>query len=193
MTTSSGESMHTAAHAGPSGLLAALAGWALSIATVAVLGGIGWLGHATHWSFSFDHDHGGHDAGGHVEAPTASATRPPADTVHFESPTLVERSGIQVVPVERRAVTSEVFCNGVVAYDEHEQDVTPVAKSSGIAARPGSTIALINVFGPIMQRASDFGPCEAGTGAADICRRGWGCATGSGRRCCRWPPRPARG
>lgn len=118
MTTSSGESMHTAAHAGPSGLLAALAGWALSIATVAVLGGIGWLGHATHWSFSFDHDHGGHDAGGHVEAPTASATRPPADTVHFESPTLVERSGIQVVPVERRAVTSEVFCNGVVAYDE---------------------------------------------------------------------------
>lgn len=42
------------------------------------------------------------------------------------------------------------------------------AKASGTAKRPAASIALINVFGAIMQRAADFGPCEDGTGCEDI-------------------------
>ena len=118
MTTLNRALPHDAPHAGPPGPrpLAALASWAASLLTVAALGAIGWLGHATHWSFSFAEHHDGHVGPAHAEP--AAAARPPADTVRFETPALVERSGIQVVPVERRVVTSEVVCNGVVAYDE---------------------------------------------------------------------------
>ena len=101
--------------------LAALGGWALSILTTAALAAIGWYGHATHWSFGLGGDHGGHHAAdestAHADAPdTAPAT---ADgTVRFPSQEALERSGIEVVAVEKRPVASELVCNGVVAYDE---------------------------------------------------------------------------
>lgn len=45
----------------------------------------------------------------------------------------------------------------------------PTAKAGGSQQRTGDgNIALINVFGPIVQRASQLGMCEAGTGAEEI-------------------------
>lgn len=43
----------------------------------------------------------------------------------------------------------------------------PVAGPRSAGGRSGS-IAVVQVFGPIMQRASQFGPCEGGTGAEEI-------------------------
>lgn len=58
--------------------------------------------------------------------------------------------------------------SGVVADVEDTAPQGTVAKTSGAASRPAGNIALINVFGAIMQRAADFGPCENGTGCEDI-------------------------
>ena len=52
-------------------------------------------------------------------------------------------------------------------YDENDQPI-PKAKVSGAGKRPAGSIALINVFGAIVQRAAELGPCEGGTGAEDI-------------------------
>jgi signal peptide peptidase SppA len=62
---------------------------------------------------------------------------------------------------------------GVMAGDHRDDtqygdDGQPMAKVSGAGRSPTPSIALINVFGTIMQRASDFGPCEGGTGCEDI-------------------------
>lgn len=57
---------------------------------------------------------------------------------------------------------------GVVAYEDGETAAEPVAKASGSGRRAAPAIALVNVFGTIMQRAADFGPCEGGTGCDDI-------------------------
>jgi cobalt-zinc-cadmium efflux system membrane fusion protein len=102
-------------------LVASLSSWALSIVTTAALAAVGWYGHATHWSFGFGDHHGGH--GEHDTshaADHADVSAPPAadGTVRFPSQEALERSGIEVVPVEKRPMVSELVCNGVVAYDE---------------------------------------------------------------------------
>jgi len=60
--------------------------------------------------------------------------------------------------------------SGVAADIGHEADerIEPSAKISGAGKRPSGSIALINVFGAIVQRASELGPCEGGTGCEDI-------------------------
>lgn len=57
---------------------------------------------------------------------------------------------------------------GALAMEDEGRE--PNAKVSGSAGNAASGIALIRVFGAIMQRASDFGACESGTGAEDISR-----------------------
>lgn len=103
-------------------LLGGLASWAVSIATTAALVAVGWFGHATHWTFGL----GGHDAGpeSHAAAPrpaggdAAASAAGDADTVRFPSPEALDRTGIEIVPVERRPLVSELEVPGVVAYDE---------------------------------------------------------------------------
>jgi len=109
-------------HVGWEDVVASLAGWAMSIATTAALAAVGWYGHATHWSFGFG-DHPGtaaHGPAGHeaAQAPAAADAEPADGTVRFPSPEALERSGIEIVPVEKRPMVSELVCNGVVAYDE---------------------------------------------------------------------------
>ena len=110
-------------------LVAALASWALSIVTTAALAAVGWFGHATHWTFGLA-GHGGHADGhgttahaapehgaaaeaGHEDTPTREA-----DAVHFKSKEAMERSGIELVPVEERPMVSELVASGVVHYDQ---------------------------------------------------------------------------
>lgn len=107
-------------------VLASLSSWALSIATTAALAAIGWYGHETHWSFGFGGHHGGHDAAAHGQAAHHDTSHdsgegdaaPAEGTVRFPSQEALERSGIELVPVEKRPMVSELVCNGVVAYDE---------------------------------------------------------------------------
>ena len=101
-------------------LLAAAGGWALSIATASALAVVGWYGHATHWTFGFGGDHAHHAEHAAQPAVDHDAATASADdgTVRFPSREALERSGIEVVPVEKRPVVSELACNGVVAYDE---------------------------------------------------------------------------
>jgi RND family efflux transporter MFP subunit len=103
-------------------ILASLSSWALSLVTTAALAAVGWYGHATHWTFGFGDHHaahpGGHEAD-HAQADhAADAAAPPDGTVRFPSQEALERTGIEIVPVEKRPMVSELVCNGVVAYDE---------------------------------------------------------------------------
>lgn len=100
------------------GLAADIAGWCLALVTVAGLAAVGWFGHATHWTFHF---------GGHADHASAAGTPAPvqkrptsaaSEVIRFESPEAVERTGIEVVPVEARPMVDELVVNGVVRYDE---------------------------------------------------------------------------
>ena len=101
---------------------AAAGSWALSIVTTACLVAVGWFGHATHWSFGLGgHSGGHHEAGGdHGAAPgvAPSTSAAAGGTVQFHSQEALERTGIEIVPVEKRTMVSELVVNGVVAYDE---------------------------------------------------------------------------
>ena len=115
-------------------LVGSLLGWATSLVTVAGLAAVGWLGHSTHWTFGFgEHDQAEHASPGpsaahaHAADPRAEASPAAAnasaatkadDVIRFASPTAVEQSGIEVVPVEARPMVSELAVNGVVRYDE---------------------------------------------------------------------------
>jgi cobalt-zinc-cadmium efflux system membrane fusion protein len=136
--------------------LTALGGWALSITTTAALGAIGWYGHATHWSFGLGGDHGDHHEHGAAHAGDHADVSAAADadgTVRFPSQAALERSGIEVVPVETRQVTSELACNGVVAYDERRiaqlstrvpGSIWRVEKHLGDKVRKGDVLLVID-------------------------------------------------
>ena len=144
-------------------LVAALASWALSIVTTAALAAVGWFGHATHWTFGLA-GHGGHGDGhgtaahagpdhrpqaeaGHGEAPTREA-----DAVHFKSKEAMERTGIELVPVEERPMVSELVASGVVHYDQRHiaqlsarvpGSVWRVEKHLGDAVKKGDVLLVI--------------------------------------------------
>ena len=144
-------------------LVAALASWALSIVTTAALAAVGWFGHATHWTFGLA-GHGGHGDGhgtaahagpdhrpqaeaGHGEAPTREA-----DAVHFKSKEAMERTGIELVPVEERPMVSELVASGVVLYDQRHiaqlsarvpGSVWRVEKHLGDAVKKGDVLLVI--------------------------------------------------
>lgn len=97
-----------------------LMSWMLSIATVACLAAVGWVGHATHWTFGLgghSTDHGSTTAHGGAAAQAAVAATG-GDVIAFPTLEAVERSGIEVVPVEQRPLVSEILANGVVRYDD---------------------------------------------------------------------------
>lgn len=104
-------------------LLSAAFEWGLSIVTVAGLAFVGWLGHETHWTFSFGHHGSGH---GHGAAESAAhdghaaeaGEEENADLIEFPSAGALERAGIEVEPVERRPIVDRVTAHGVVRYDE---------------------------------------------------------------------------
>ncbi|NDC64301.1 MAG: HlyD family efflux transporter periplasmic adaptor subunit [Planctomycetia bacterium] len=95
----------------------AASAWTLSILTTAALAAIGWQGHRTHWTFGF----GPHGSGGHASAPRAVSHESASGaegTIRFGSKEAMERTGIELVPVEERPLVSELAANGVVRYDE---------------------------------------------------------------------------
>jgi len=107
-------------------LVAALASWTLSVVTTAALAMVGWFGHATHWTFGFgghaeDHAAAAHSAPGHGEQAVTEhgdVQAGEADAVRFTSKEAMERTGIELVPVEERPMVSELVASGVVLYDQ---------------------------------------------------------------------------
>jgi multidrug efflux pump subunit AcrA (membrane-fusion protein) len=102
------------------GIAAEIASWGLSLATVAGLAAVGWFGHATHWTFRVG-DHAAHGSPAHSSDTAATHPRSQAGgaaVIRFDSPEAVERSGIELVPVESRPMVDELVVNGVVRYDE---------------------------------------------------------------------------
>lgn len=132
-------------------LLASLSSWALSIATTASLAAVGWYGHATHWTFGF-----GAHAPAHADAKSGDVPEGVENaegTVSFPSQKALERSGIEVVPVEKRLMVSELVCNGVVAYDERRiaqlstrvpGSIWRVEKRLGDAVHKGDVLLIID-------------------------------------------------
>ena len=137
-------------------LVAALASWALSIVTTAALAAVGWFGHATHWTFGLA-GHAGHanghepaahaapDHGAQAEAGHGEAPAREADAVHFKSKEAMERTGIELVPIEERPMVSELVASGVVHYDQRH-----IAQLS--ARVPGSVWRVEKHQGDVVQK-----------------------------------------
>lgn len=124
-------------------LVASLASWAVTLATTGALVAIGWLGHSTHWTFGLGGDahQAPHAAAGSSSDGAAEGGDPAAGpgaatasdgTVRFPSREALERTGIEVVPVETRALVSELEVAGVVDYDER--------RTAQLSSRVGGTI-----------------------------------------------------
>ena len=115
--------------------------WGLSLLTVAGLATVGWLGHATHWTFGLGGGHASHGAvqaahtehaepanhAGHAERGTAAEAfavvqgdpvpGQARERIEFQSREMLDRTGIELIPVQRRPMVSELLVNGVVQYD----------------------------------------------------------------------------
>lgn len=133
---------------------AAVGSWALSIATTAALVAVGWFGHATHWSFGLgrhgDSHHAPPSAGDQAAVPAEAHA---AGTVRFPSAEALARSGIEVVPVERRPLVSELDVAGVIDYDERRTaqlssrvagTIWRVEKHLGDVVRKGEVLLVID-------------------------------------------------
>ena len=137
-------------------LVAAIVSWALSIVTTAALAAVGWFGHATHWTFGLA-GHAGHanghepaahaapDHGAQAEAGHGEAPAREADAVHFKSKEAMERTGIELVPIEERPMVSELVASGVVHYDQRH-----IAQLS--ARVPGSVWRVEKHQGDVVQK-----------------------------------------
>jgi cobalt-zinc-cadmium efflux system membrane fusion protein len=161
-------------------VVAALASWTLSIVTTAALAAVGWFGHATHWTFGLgghdaahaeaghaaaaggatehaaadhgrqEHGNGGHgreDAGRDEASPSGQA-----EAIRFKSKEAMERTGIELVPVEQRPMVSELVASGVVQYDQRNiaqlaarvpGSVWRVEKHLGSPVRKGDVLVVI--------------------------------------------------
>lgn len=140
-------------------LLALFASWGVSLVTTASLVAVGWIGHATHWTFGLSghaaphSDHGDHSASD-VGQPTVDGPEGAAPgTVRFPSREALERTGIEVVPVERRPMVSELHVAGVVDYDERRTaqlssrvggSIWRVEKHLGDVVRKGEVLLVID-------------------------------------------------
>ena len=122
-------------------LMAEAFSWGLSLLTVAGLATGGWLGHATHWTFGLGGGHASHGAvqaahtehaepanhAGHAERGTAAEAfavvqgdpvpGQARERIEFQSREMLDRTGIELIPVQRRPMVSELLVNGVVQYD----------------------------------------------------------------------------
>ncbi len=146
-------------------IVSLIASWSLSLVTTASLVAVGWLGHSTHWTFGLaghaeprgaagehagDAEHAGSGAeGASVDGPEDAAP----GTVRFSSREALERTGIEVVPVERRPMVSELKVAGVVDYDERRTaqlssrvggSIWRVEKHLGDVVRKGEVLLVID-------------------------------------------------
>ncbi len=137
-------------------ILSLVASWGVSLLTTASLVAVGWLGHATHWTFGLAGHaapHAEHAGSGADGASVDGPDDPSPGTVRFSSREALERTGIEVVPVERRPMVSELEVAGVVDYDERRTaqlssrvggSIWRVEKHLGDVVRKGEVLLVID-------------------------------------------------
>lgn len=121
--------------------------------TLCILGVIGYLGHHTGWSLSFDH---GHEQSPHPKRHTAHPSVPVHDTnplcVHYKSPEAIAKSGITTVPAAHSELSEYVQANGTVGYHQRRVarlssrvtgTVWRIDKHLGDAVRSGDVLLII--------------------------------------------------
>lgn len=116
----------------PTATILPIRAWAQSLGTVATVLGlfaIGWLGHATHWTFQ-PQALAGHHERERTPQPIAAATDQSADhhrlnlaedgsfVIEFPSADAVNLAGIATAAVEERPLSHEVAATGMVSYDD---------------------------------------------------------------------------
>lgn len=129
------------------------------IGTIAVLVGILWLGHHTHWKLL---PHSAHDAKPHAALGTSQNSKRPSKTAE-QSPDFSEsdlqftdealaKSGIELGLVQRRSMTTSITASGVVAYNHNLRaelstrapgNVWRIEKHAGEPLRKGDVLAII--------------------------------------------------
>ena len=129
-------------------VVSALVSWSLSIVTTACLAAVGWWGHGTHWTFGLGGHAATHAAGGHAAAdldPPAAAGPAGEAAVRFPTAEALDRTGIELVPVQERPVVSELVVSGVVQYDQRH-----IAQLS--ARVPGTVWRVEKHLGDVVRR-----------------------------------------
>jgi multidrug efflux pump subunit AcrA (membrane-fusion protein) len=127
-------------------IMAALASWSLSIVTTAALAAVGWFGHATHWTFGLAGHDAAHASPEHPAPGDGEQATAEHGEVHFKSKEAMERTGIELVPVEERPMVSELVASGVVQYDQRH-----IAQLS--ARVPGSVWRVEKHLGDTVRKA----------------------------------------
>jgi multidrug efflux pump subunit AcrA (membrane-fusion protein) len=111
---------------------------------------VGFVGHSTHWTFSFEH--GGHpEAHSHSEMPPHT-TRKVDSIVHLKNEQAAKESGIQFSPLTRHKVTEEIEANGLIEFSpQHCVRVSSrtrgtlcrIEKQLGDTVMPGDILAIV--------------------------------------------------
>ncbi|MCY2963100.1 MAG: efflux RND transporter periplasmic adaptor subunit [Planctomycetota bacterium] len=134
------------------------------VGILSVLCAIGFLGHRTHWSFSFNHTTEETDSTTTAENVSNATETSPNGDLTFPSENSVERSGIVTAPIQEQSLSERIRATGEVAYDQKliaslssrvPGTVWRVLKHVGDAVRSGDVIALID-SADVGQAKADF-------------------------------------
>ena len=121
--------------------------------TLGVLAAIGYLGHHTGWSLSFEH---GHEQSSHPKRHVAHPSVPVHDAnplfVQYKTPEAIEKSGITTVPAAHQELSEYVHVNGTIGYHQRRVarlssrvtgTVWRIDKYVGDAVRSGDVLLII--------------------------------------------------
>lgn len=127
----------------------ALSVYLSTLVTITGLAAVGFVGHSTHWTFSFDHGTTQHvsDHDHETDAPHESR-----EFVRLKSDTSATASGIETSPVELHSIVEDVEANGIIEFSpQHHVRVSSrargtlwrIEKQLGDTVKPGDVLAIV--------------------------------------------------
>lgn len=132
-----------------------------TVATISILALIGYLGHHTGWSLSFEHDKP-HAKKTHAETVSHSTKSENPLCVEYKSDQAIKKSGITTVPAESKELSEYVIANGLVGYNKRlvarlaprvSGTIWKIEKHLGDSVNAGDVLVVIE--------ASDVGKMKA--------------------------------
>jgi membrane fusion protein, heavy metal efflux system len=118
--------------------------------TMAGLAAVGFVGHSTHWTFSFEHAE--HNEAHSVDETAPHTTRKVDSVVRLKNDQAAKESGIQLAPLTRQKVAEEIEANGLIEFSpQHCVRVSSrtrgtlcrIEKQLGDAVMPGDILAIV--------------------------------------------------
>lgn len=128
----------------------ALSTFLSTLITIAGLAAVGFVGHSTHWTFSFEHDE--HRDQHSKPSATHDASKKSESIVRLKNDQAAEESGIKFATVARQKVVEEIEANGLIEFSpQHCVRVSSrtkgtlcrIEKQLGDAVMPGDILAII--------------------------------------------------